>query len=350
MTRKIALFNHKGGVSKTTTAFNLGWMLAEKGNKVIIVDADPQCNMTGLILGYTKYAELENFYTENPNANIRDALAPAFESMPMLIKAAQCIEVERRPGLFLLPGNIRLSEYEVTLGIAQELSGALQTLRNLPGSISYLLNKTAESLNADYIIIDMSPSLGAINQNLLMISDYFIVPSSPDYFGVMAIDSLTTIINKWHAWAKKAQAMETLQEATYPFPQGTPKFLGTVIQKYRLKKGDAASKGFQHWIDQINKIVTTKFILQLQSLNMALTDEQYSHYFSNYCIATISDFNTLIAKSQETQTPVFALTDEQIGHTGTVLKRTGQSRDNFLEIFEELTDKITGLINDADGN
>jgi chromosome partitioning protein len=48
----ISLFNHKGGVSKTTTTFNLGWMLAQQGHKTLIVDADPQCNLTALVLGY----------------------------------------------------------------------------------------------------------------------------------------------------------------------------------------------------------------------------------------------------------------------------------------------------------
>ena len=51
MAIKIVLFNHKGGVSKTTTTFHLGWMLASKGHRVILVDADPQCNLSGLILG-----------------------------------------------------------------------------------------------------------------------------------------------------------------------------------------------------------------------------------------------------------------------------------------------------------
>ena len=48
----ISLFNHKGGVSKTTTTFNLGWKLADLGYKTLIVDADPQCNLTSLVLDY----------------------------------------------------------------------------------------------------------------------------------------------------------------------------------------------------------------------------------------------------------------------------------------------------------
>ena len=62
MVKRIALFNHKGGVSKTTTTFNLGWRLAQMGKRVILADADPQSNLTGLVLGYEGPSELEEFY------------------------------------------------------------------------------------------------------------------------------------------------------------------------------------------------------------------------------------------------------------------------------------------------
>src|SRR5277367_5586512 len=88
--KKIALFNHKGGVSKTTTTFNLGWMLAEKGHKTILVDADPQCNLTGMLLGYMGPSELETFYKKHPERNIKAALAPAFESRPKMLSAVEC--------------------------------------------------------------------------------------------------------------------------------------------------------------------------------------------------------------------------------------------------------------------
>jgi cellulose biosynthesis protein BcsQ len=70
----ISLFNHKGGASKTTTTFNLGWMLASKGKKVILVDADPQCNLTGMVLDYRGPSDLEKFYQAESERNIMAGL------------------------------------------------------------------------------------------------------------------------------------------------------------------------------------------------------------------------------------------------------------------------------------
>ena len=192
MATVISLFNHKGGVSKTTTAFNLGWMLANKKKRVLLVDADPQCNLTGMILRFEhkdSAAEIQTPRNGFP-ANIRDGLAPAFESRPALMKPVDCPSVPGNKKLYLMPGHIGLAEYEVTLGIAQELSGSLVTLRNLPGSLRFLIDRTAERHKIDIVLIDMSPSLGAINQNLLTTSDFFLVPMHPDYFSMMAIESL----------------------------------------------------------------------------------------------------------------------------------------------------------------
>lgn len=50
-TKKIVLFNHKGGVSKTLTTYNIAWMIALQGKRVLLVDCDPQCNLSALILG-----------------------------------------------------------------------------------------------------------------------------------------------------------------------------------------------------------------------------------------------------------------------------------------------------------
>ncbi len=344
MVQKISLFNHKGGVSKTTTTFNLGWMLAVKGKRVILVDADPQCNLTGLVLDFRGGDdEIEHLYERGEGHDLKSGLAPAFESRPVPLKPVECFPVERQEGLFLLPGHIGLSEYEVTLGIAQELSGSIQTLQNLPGSISALIERTAEKYEADYVLIDMNPSLSSVNQNLLMTSDFFVVPTSPDYFSVMAINSLARVIPHWERWSERASSLPVLRDAVYPFPAVKPKFLGTVVQNYRPRRGAPAS-AFQAWIDKINEAVLETLTPELRKLGMMLSSDCYvQQQIDDYCLASVPDFNSLIAKSQATRTPVFALTDEQIGQTGRVLATAANSRDRFKEIFSDLADKVIEL-------
>lgn len=342
MHKTIALFNHKGGVSKTTTTFNLGWMLAEKGKRVVLIDTDPQCNLTGLVLGET----LDTFYTDNPDRNIHAALAPAFLSQPREIAAVDCVDIEGRPGLSLLPGHVNLSEYEVTLGIAQELAGSLPALKNLPGAFHYLVAKMAEANNADYVLVDMSPSLGSLNQNVLTSSDGFLVPTSPDYFSLMAIDSLSTVLPRWAEWAKRAHASETLRTASYPFREFKLKFLGTIVQKFRPRLG-GATVGFQNWIDKVNAAVIDELFPQLEAHQITLPEQAYRDAGNSprdsYCLAQIPDFNTLAATSQSHKTPVFALADEMFGHVGNVLEQDKVKRKEFHDLFSQLADRVISL-------
>ncbi len=367
MAKQIALFNHKGGVGKTTTTFNLGWMLAEKGKKVIIVDCDPQCNLTGMVLGFKDAKRFASMYESDDVTNIREGLAPAFESRPALIEPVNCESIRERMDmpllLHLLPGHIGLAEYEVPLGVAQALSGSLVTLQNLPGSLPYLFSKTADKYNADFILLDMSPSLGPINQNLLMTSDYFIVPTFPDYFSAMATESLASILPKWSGWAKQAKKSPLLQEAIYPFPDKDPKFLGTIVQNYRVREGEPA-KAFGEWIAEIKTGVEEKLIPVLRKNDMLLPDELYikaraleSHqtqfnflnpgFVNDQLISQpllqVSDFNSLIALSQKHKVPVFDLTDDQIGQAGVILANTRASMERFRGLFSDGADQIITL-------
>ncbi len=349
MAIQIALFNHKGGVSKTTTVFNLGWMIASKGRRVILVDCDPQCNLTGMVLGFKGADEFEAIYKTVGVRNIKDGLAPAFESRPAPIEAVSCESIEGQPNMFLLPGHIGLAEYEVTLGIAQELSGSLVTLQNLPGSIHHLLSLTADKYQADFVLIDMSPSLGPINQNLLMTSDFFIVPMAPDYFSVMATDSLSSVIPKWKSWADQAKKNPLLKNATYPFPSKSPKFIGTIVQRYRLREGKTPSSAFQKWIDEIEYGVKNKLIPILKDNKMLLHEDSYgdANMILGEPVIQMSDFNGLIALSQKHKVPVFSLTDEQLETTGIVLERTKKSMSTFFDLYSNGADKILKITENA---
>ena len=371
----ISLFNHKGGVSKTTTTFNLAWMLAQKGKRVIMVDADPQCNLTGFVLGLNPQwpdeddlsLELDDpdslifgetqeqaadFWEENFERTLFGALKPAFDSEPRLLKAVDCIEVEGRPGLYLLPGHLRLGEYEVSLGIAQELAGSMSALRNLPGAMYYLLRETAEELDADFVIVDMSPSLGALNQNIVSVSDLLIVPTSPDFFSIMALQSLGRVLPRWSRWADNAASNEVLRDASYPYPHPRLKLAGLVIQRYRLYRSATPDQPygtptgpFREWIDRVSDASQSQFVPALQAAGLTFDTLEYSDADipASAVIGQVQEFNSLLPKSQEHHVPVFALTDEQLGTVGVVLDASKAQIESLTRIFESMADRVIRL-------
>ena len=313
------------------------------GKTVIMADFDPQCNLTGMVLGYKGVEDLEGAYEDNPPNNVKDALSPAFEAKPRQIVGAECIQVSGSDNLYLLPGHIGLAEYETTLGIAQELSGSLLALKNLPGSIRYMLEATAIKYNADYVIVDMSPSLGPVNQNLLMTGDYFLVPLHPDYFSAMALSSLARVLPRWRSWADTASTIELLRTADYPFPTPSSKYIGSIIQKYRPRNG-SASKAFQHWIDQLVAGLKDLLIPTLERSNMLdVSDFRARIGMDPWTpIMEVADFNSLIALSQEHQTPVYALTPEIVGK-GAVWDQAKANMDNFEKSFRECAERVVAL-------
>jgi cellulose biosynthesis protein BcsQ len=255
------------------------------------------------------------------------------------------VQIPGNPNVFLLPGHIGLAEYETTVGIAQELSGSLLALRNMPGSIHFLLEATAEKYAAEYVFVDMSPSLGPMNQNLLMTSDHFIVPLHPDCFSSMALVSLAKTLPRWKSWAKTAYSIEVLRTADYPFPEPKATFVGAIIQKYRPRLG-RASQAFQHWIDQLVDGLRNELIPSLQKAEL-LNPSKYkakSGLDPWIPIMEVADFNSLIALSQEHQVPVYELTPEILG-SGAVWEQAKSSMMVFEEAFALCAERVLALIN-----
>jgi len=343
---RLIFFNHKGGVSKTTTTFNLGWKLAEKGNRVLLVDADPQCNLTGLIL----QDNFEEYYINDSTKynNLKDGVSPAFESKPEAIRAFDCYNVPQNTNLYLLAGHPNLTELDPQLSFAQNSNNAFSTMQNLPGAFNALIELTCIYHNIDYVIFDVNPSLGAVNQNLFSISDLFIIPTNPDPFSLMAIKTLSFILPRWNQQAEQMHSM--FNNSSYPFPEKRPKLAGVIIQRFNIRNGKPNTP-FRNNMDEILSEVSTTLIPSLSQVNMLLPADAYLNKDipDNYCISEIPDFQSLIQVSNGIGIPVFALSDTQIDRTGTVLQQMTQKRDTFNNLFNEFATQIENIKSYVEG-
>lgn len=323
--KTVILFNHKGGVSKTLTTFNLAWMLTMKEKKVLIVDADPQCNMSALFLG----DDFDDYYTreETKNMNVKDALRVAFESRPEPIKEIECFPSSNNTNLFLLPGHMDLSEFEPSLSLAMNSNNAMTALQNLPGALSQLTKLCAKKYGVDYVFIDVNPGLGALNQIAFTMSDRFIVPTNPDPFSLMALKTLLKVLPRWKRWADSTRPI--LEDASYPLPEAEMKFVGEISQRFN-RRNRKPTASYQTVITDIRNFVNDTF---------AKTFEQYGMtcHRDNYHLSEIPDFGAMLQKANELRIPVFCLKDNELPG-GASFDNTTAKRDEIRNTFSQLAD------------
>lgn len=321
--KTVILFNHKGGVSKTVTTFNLAWMLTLQKKKVLIVDCDPQCNMSTLFLG----DNFDDYYTkeETKNMNVKDALRVAFESRPEPIKAIDCFPSPKNSNLWLLPGHMDLSEFEPSLSLAMNSNNAMTALQNLPGALPQLTKLCAEKYDVDYVFIDVNPGLGALNQIAFTMSDRFIVPTNPDPFSLMALKTLLKVLPRWKRWADSTRPI--LEDASYPLPMTDMKFVGEISQRFNRRNRNPTA-AYQAVINDIKNFVNDTFAKELEKYDMTCPR-------SDYHLSEIPDFGAMLQKANELLIPVFCLADNEIPG-GATFENTTAKRDEIKNTFYQL--------------
>ena len=168
----IAVANQKGGVGKTTTTEHLGIGLARHGKKVLLIDLDPQANLTAC-LGWKNVDALEN--------TVSDVLEAAIQE-----KAASFREIilHHDEGVDLIPSNIRLAD------IDQRLTGAFVKEKMLFNGIESIKE------NYDYVLIDCPPTLGNLTVDALVAADEVLITVAPQYLPAIGMTQLVRTIER----------------------------------------------------------------------------------------------------------------------------------------------------------
>lgn len=308
----ITLYNHKGGVSKTTSTFNLSSFLAEKGKKVLMVDADPQCNLTEIALAPI----IERIDTEAASSDRGQEVPdlPGTSLLEVLNQRIQgdvaYIDIDRvetvciNENLHLLRGSVDLSSIEDDLSEAHLQRQSMRTnLMRTYVATGDFLTRLAQKLELDYIFIDVGPSSGALTRSFFLVCDAFFIPVAPDRFNVQAIGTLANIIDRW--MQEHALVKAQYEDLELPIRHGTPAFLGAIVQAFKSYAG-SPKPGFRLWMDRL----PTEIVKQLQPVCERHSSEGRNLYLptsENTIVAKIPDFNQLAPLMQDVGKAVFSI-------------------------------------------
>jgi len=296
-TKKLIFVNNKGGVGKTTLAFNCAVSLAKYGYKTVLVDLDPQCNLSRLALGEEYY--IKHLFSETEKT-IYDVLRGVIEGGNDINLSVKFLPVKADSNLLLLKGDINLSMYEGLLATAYGQAASGQPIGYFQTSaIDRFLREKGLSEEVDIFIIDTSPSLGILNQTILLGADYFVVPMLPDAFSVQGIENLGTIYERWKVqWRNTAKALAGNAETKFVL-QGDPLFVGYIVNSYNVY-GKQPIADHRAWMEKIPERVRT--YLSEKHCRNGLVEASWRNP-----LQSIQDYGRIPAKCQELGVAIFEL-------------------------------------------
>lgn len=292
----IALFNHKGGVGKTTLAVNIAGGLVDLGKRVLLVDADPQCNISSFFL---PEAQLDEILGESGDEDAGGTIWSAVK--PVVIGTGDVAEVPvhrvATEGLMLIVGDVLLSSYEEELPAAWTDSFARKPRGYaVMGAIHKAVTRLAEKHNADVVIYDVGPNVGPLNRTIMLGCDCFVTPVSPDLFSLRALTSVGAAMARWIQDWRTVQMLAP-EEKRHELLAAAPVYLGYIVSAFKAY-GGAKSQPHEYWEAKIAPRVKARIIDVLRAIDSSLVLPP------PYKIADVKHYQSLAALAQDMGLPI----------------------------------------------
>lgn len=329
----LTFFNNKGGVGKTSLIYHLAWMYASLRKRVVAVDLDPQANLTAAFLDEDRIEQIWNdqasgstiFHCVKPLTGVGDIVDPVLQKIAS--------------DLYLVPGDVDLSSYEDTLSNEWPNSMGDNNLyrpMRILSSFWQVMQMGASKVQADIILVDIGPNMGAINRSVLIATDYVVIPLGADLFSLQGLKNLGPTLSSWkNLWQKRLDNWTSGSEAkSYPnfqLPQGKMQPIGYLCQQHGVRL-DRPVKAYDKWVNRIPSVYREFVRKEDPVKTIKLEDDPY-------CLATIKHYRSLIPMGQESRKPIFNLTSAD-GAIGSHANAVQDAKKDFMELAKKISEKI----------
>lgn len=361
----VSVFNNKGGVGKSTLSFHLAHALAEQGKKTLMVDLDPQSNLTLQCLTTERLETLwteEEPFIEDFQAAL-DASEKTFHEFVATPRSVHCLLKPIEDGVYesfalgsvqrinemlgLIPGRLSLHTYEDKLAKSwsDAFMGEPQAIRLLT-AIRGLCIEAGRKHGYEIAILDTSPSLGMMNRVIISTSTGFFVPCMPDMFSTFGLTNIGLALRTWRSQFDTMYSLLSDKKRS-SFPNHFVKLLGYTIYNARRYAGqndlDLATAHYGY-AKRLPNVIESK-----------IPKECYSHLSKEIISKPIGEtsimhtHNTLPSMAQKYRVPMWKVPDLSTlspEDRSTILGNRNiylEKRDMYHAFASDLMSRLEGL-------
>jgi cellulose biosynthesis protein BcsQ len=293
----ITFFNNKGGVGKTSLVFHLAWMFSEMGKRVVAIDLDPQANLTSAFL---PEETLEALWEPSEPTDLGTTIFRCVQPLTKVGDIQEPVVQQINPNLVLVPGDLALAGFEDTLSgawpNAMDSKNLYRPFRLLT-AFWQIAQMAARNHEADLVLADVGPNLGAINRSAMIGSDHIVIPLAADLFSLQGLRNLGPTLKAWRSDWKKRQ--DNWPQPDFSLPDGRMTPLGYILMQH-MERLSRPVKAYKKWGDRIPDTYRESII------GDANTDAA-NKTIDPHCLTRLKHYRSLIPMAQEVRKPVFKL-------------------------------------------